>query len=87
MAVGAGDGGMFTCQREDGLMRETFQAVHPVMTGHAVRAVLGQVFLHEGLIMVCVAGDAGCGGCLGGIAIMAGGAVNWVSTVIHAVQV
>ena len=78
---------MFTGQQEGGLVRETFQAVYPVVAGHAVRTVLGQVFLHKGLVMAAVAGDAALGGGVAEVTRMAGGAVNRVPSVIHSMQV
>ena len=87
MAVVTGCGGVFTVQWEDGLVGETFQPVHPVVAGQTVQTILGQVFLHEGLVMVVVTGYAALGGGMAGVSRMAGGAVNGVTSIIHGMQV
>jgi len=55
----------------------------PVMTGQN----LGQMFLHEGLVMVVVTRYAALGSGIAWVTRMAGGAVNGVISVIHGMQV
>ena len=83
MAVGAVDGGVFTGEGKDRLVGEPFQSVYAVVTGHTVRPILGQVLLHEGLVVVRVATDADRSGGLAGVAGMARGAVHGLAGVIH----
>jgi hypothetical protein len=87
VAVSAGNGGVFTGQREGHIVRPTFEAIYTIMAGHTFSAVLGYMLLHKSWIVIAVALNTTGRGDDGGVAGMATVAGDGIARVIHSMQV